>query len=67
MAVGDGGRAEVGGAFGPGGVTRLVGVPVLLTVVTEVGVAARPLTLQLGAARAPRRYNRIPTTQHIKH
>ena len=50
MAVGDGGGPEVGGPLGASGVTRLVRVPVLFTVVTEMGVAAWPLALQLRTA-----------------
>lgn len=44
------------GAFGPGSITGLVWVPVLLAVIAEVSVAPVPLTLQLWAACTSRSY-----------
>lgn len=44
----------------PGHVTRLVGVPDLLAVVAELGVAAIPLTRQLGAAGTAVGDHRVP-------
>lgn len=57
--IADGGWAYVGRPLGPGRITRLVGVPVLLTVITEVGVAARAPTVNLGTPRTACGYHCI--------
>lgn len=72
LAVAEGGRADRPQAEALGSlltrcVARLVGVPQLLTVVTELGTAALPAARDLGTAGTPEGNDRVPGRRQTKH